>query len=68
MLLVKVEIPFHRRATDTYHNHGDEIVVSEEELARIRSVNINMVSVLGEATDQAVPEVTKKPTTRKKKQ
>lgn len=68
MLLVRVEIPFHRIATDTDHIHGDEIVVSEEELARIRAVNINMVSVLGEATEQAVPDVPKKPTTRKKKQ
>lgn len=68
MLLVRVEIPFHRKATDTDQSHGDEIVVSEEELARIRAVNINMVSVLGEVTEQAVPEPKKKPTPRKKKQ
>ena len=68
MLLVKVEIPFHRSATDTDQLHGDEIVVSEEELARIRSVNINMVSILGEVTEQAVPAPTKKPQARNKKQ
>jgi hypothetical protein len=67
MKRVRVEIPFHRLQTDTDHVHGDEIVVSDEELARIRAVNINMVSILGEVTEQAVPEE-KKPTTRKKKQ
>ena len=68
MLRVEVLIPFHRLETDTDQNHGDVIEVSSEELARIRAVNINMVSVLGEVTEQAVPEVIKKPTTRKKKQ
>ncbi len=68
MLLVRVEIPFHRLATDTDQHHGDEIVVSAEELARIRAVNINMVSVLGEATEQAVPAPKKKPQARNKKQ
>ena len=46
MLRVKVELPFHRNATDTDQVPGDVIDVSEEELARIRAVNINMVSVL----------------------
>ena len=68
MKLVKVEIPFHRSQTDTDQVHGDILTVSEEELARIQAVNINMVSILGEATEQAVPEPKKKPTTRKKKQ
>ena len=67
MKRVRVEIPFHRLQTDTDQIHGDEIVVSDEELARIRAVNINMVSILGEATEQAVPEP-KKPRARNKKQ
>lgn len=50
MLKVKVELPFHRAETDKDCIPGDEIIVSEEELARIKAVNINMVSVLGEAT------------------
>jgi hypothetical protein len=50
MLKVKVELPFHRAETDKDLKPGDEIIVSEEELARIRAVNINMVSVIGEAT------------------
>ena len=48
MLRVSVLIPFHRAETDKDHVPGDEIVVSEEELARIRDVNVNMVLVLGE--------------------
>lgn len=50
MLRVKVELPFHRAETDKDCIPGDEIVVSEEELTRIRAVNINMVSVISEAT------------------
>lgn len=48
MLRVEVLISFHRLETDTDHVPGDVIEVSEEELARIRAVNINMVAVLGE--------------------
>lgn len=47
MLRVEVEIPFHRSETDTDCDRGDVIEVSEEELARIRTVNVNMVSVIG---------------------
>lgn len=43
---VKVEIPFHLIATDTDHVPGDVIEVSEEQLAKIRAVNVNMVSVM----------------------
>lgn len=58
MLRVEVLIPFHRLATDTDHVAGEVIDVSEEELARIRSVNVNMVSVIG---------AVEKPKSRKKK-
>ena len=60
MKRVKVEIPFHMIATDTDHNPGDIIEVSEEQLAKICSVNINMVSVLGDVTEQDEPEKPKK--------
>lgn len=40
---VKVLIPFHRAETDTDCNVNDVIEVTEEELARIRKVNVNMV-------------------------
>lgn len=46
MIRVRVEIPFHLIATDTDHVHGDVIEVSEDQLAKIRAVNVNMVSVL----------------------
>ncbi len=49
MLRVKVELPFHRKETDALVGQGDVIVVSEEELQRIKAINVNMVSVLGEA-------------------
>ena len=42
-MYVKVLIPFHRSETDTDVNVGDIFEVSEVELARIRSVNVNMV-------------------------
>lgn len=52
----KVEIPFHLIATNTDHKPGDIIEVSEEQLAKIRAVNVNMVSVLGDVVEQEVPE------------
>lgn len=42
----EVLIPFHMIATDTDHNIGDIIEVSDEQLAAIRAVNVNMVLVL----------------------
>ena len=44
----EVLIPFHMKATDTDHVPGDVIEVSDEQLARIREINVNMVLVLGE--------------------
>lgn len=48
MKRVEVLIPFHRSLTDTDQIVGDVITVSDEELNRIKAVNINMVSVIGE--------------------
>lgn len=42
-MYVKVLIPFHRSLTDTDCNVDDVIEVTEEELARIRKVSVNMV-------------------------
>ena len=56
---VEVLLPFHMAATDTDHVPGDIIEVSEEQLAKIRAINVNMVLVLGEA------EKPKKKTTKK---
>lgn len=56
MKRVKVEIPFHLIATNTVHVPGDVIEVSEEQLARIKAVNINMVSVLGDVEEPVQEE------------
>ena len=56
MKRVKVEIPFHMIATNTDHVPGDVIEVSEEQLARIRAVNVNMVSVLADVEEKPVQE------------
>lgn len=58
----KVEIPFHLIATNTDHVPGDVIEVSEEQLAKIRAVNVNMVSVLddGEQAEKPKAKRTKK--------
>lgn len=58
MKRVKVEIPFHMIATNTDHVPGDVIEVSEEQLARIRAVNVNMVSVLADVEEEPVQEET----------
>lgn len=58
MKRVKVEIPFHMIATNTDHVPGDVIEVSEEQLARIRAVNVNMVSVLVDVEEEPVQEET----------
>ena len=61
MKRVKVLIPFHLKATNTDHVPGDEITVSDEQLARIRAINVNMVLVLGEAEEaEAKPKISRK--------
>ena len=49
MKKVKVLIPFHNSDTKKDQVKGDIIEVSDEKLARIREINVNMVLVLGEA-------------------
>ena len=60
MKRVEVLIPFHMKATDTNHAVGDIIVVSEEQLAKIRAVHVNMVSVLGDVEEEQKPKSKKK--------
>lgn len=60
MKRVKVLIPFHRSATNTDQIPNDIIEVSEEELARINAISVNMVEVLGEAKAPAKTKATKK--------
>ena len=53
MKRVEVLIPFHMIATKTDHKAGDIIEVSDAQLANIRAVNINMVSVLADVAEPA---------------
>lgn len=53
MKRVKVLIPFHLSDTNTDHVPNDEITVTDEQLTRIRAINVNMVLVLGEAEETA---------------
>lgn len=62
MKRVRVLIPFHMLATDTDHDPGEVIEVSEEQLTSIRAVNVNMVEVLADEPDEA-----EKPKKRKSK-
>ncbi len=41
--MYKVLIPFHRSLDDKDYVPGDLIDISEEELAKIKSINVNMV-------------------------
>lgn len=60
MKRVKVLIPFHSEATGKDQIPDDIIEVTDEQLAAIKAVNVNMVLVLG--------EVEKKPKAKKPKE
>lgn len=51
MKRVEVLIPFHMKATDTDHYPGEVIDISEEQLAKIRAIGVNMVLVLGDVEE-----------------
>lgn len=61
----EVLIPFHLKATETDHVPGDVIEVSEEQLAKIRKLSVNMVRVVEDVVDQVEPEKPKKKRTKK---
>lgn len=54
----EVLVPFHMIATNTDYVPGDVIEVSDEQLAKIKAVNVNMVLVLGEV--EAKPKRSRK--------
>ena len=60
MKLVKVLLPFRLKDTNTDHVVGDEIKVTDEQLAKIKAININMVKVLGEAEEEKPKKTRKK--------
>ena len=61
MMRCEVLIPFHLKATNTNHVPGDIIVVSDAQLAKIRAVSVNMVSVLGEVEEKEETKPKRKP-------
>jgi hypothetical protein len=63
MKKVKVLIPFTDKVTGEVHAKDAEVLLSDERIAEIKLVNINMVSVLGDAE----AEEPKKPRARKAK-
>lgn len=52
MKRVEVLIPFHMKATKKDHKKGDIINVTDEQLANIKAINVNMVMVLGEVEEK----------------
>jgi hypothetical protein len=52
MKRVKVLIPFHFKDANKDLVAGDVIEVSDEQLAKIRAINVNMVLVLEEVKDK----------------
>lgn len=64
----EVLIPFHLKATDTIYVPDDIIEVSEEQLAKIKAIDENMVKVLGDVKPVAAESAAEKPKkTRKPK-
>ena len=62
MKRVEVLIPFHNSDTKVDQVVGDVIEVSEEKLAKIRAININMVLVLEDVEEPKAKKTTKKTT------
>lgn len=63
----EVLIPFHLIATDTIHVPGDIIEISEEQLAKIQAINVNMVAVLGDVEEGEKSSEDEKPKRKKAK-
>lgn len=61
MKSVKVLIPFHNKETKVDQVPGDEIDVSEERLEEIRTINVNMVLVLGDVEEVPTEELKEEP-------
>ena len=56
MKRVEVLIPFRMNATNTDHVPGDVIEVSEDVLAKMRSVNVNLVRVVADVEEPVQDE------------
>ena len=61
MRQVKVLIPFTDKVTGKDHKANDIIEVSDQRLAEIKAVNVNMVLVIGNVEPKAKKKVAKEP-------
>lgn len=70
MMRVKVLIPFRDKVTGEFRNADDIIEVSEERLAEIKALNVNMVLVLGKVEEEPIEEepIEEEPNPKAKKQ
>ncbi len=64
MKRVIVNIPFHISASNTDCVPNDIINVTDEQLAKIKSLNVNMVTVLGEVEEETKPKAKPKKSTK----
>lgn len=53
MKICRVVIPFRDKVTDEFHKENDRIILSDERIAEIRTVNTNIVCVIGDAPDES---------------
>lgn len=62
MKRVKVLLPFYSKATGNFQEPGDIIEVTDEQLAKIRNINVNLVLVTEEVEEKPKAKKTKKKT------
>lgn len=60
MKRVRVNEPFTDKVTGEQYETNAEITLTEERIAEVRSVGVNMISVLGEAEEPKKPRAKKK--------
>lgn len=56
MKQVKVLIPFTDKTTGKLQKAGKKLILSDERVAEIKAVNVNMIEVLGEVEVEEVQE------------
>ncbi|MBE5880387.1 MAG: hypothetical protein E7288_10515 [Lachnospiraceae bacterium] len=60
MKLVKVHIPFTDKETGRLHGVNEEIELSEERIAEIKAISVNMIEVIGDVAEVEKPKRTRK--------
>ena len=67
MKRVKVNIPFTDKVTGKDYRTNEEITMTEERIAEVQTVGVNLISVLGDVEASEVQEEPKKPRARRRK-